>query len=181
MTRSRALITSIFFASLAGAVGLAAYNGQQDKSATATLVPAENDNSQKSVEQPKIAEPNKKVATSVKWESSFEDAMKRAKSEGKPILIDFYTDWCTWCKEMDKTVYPNQQVIDQSQNWVMVKINGEKRADVAKAYGVQGFPTVVFAENTGKPIEILPGFAKANEFVTIMQGAFSKWSPPTSA
>ncbi|RYG31925.1 MAG: hypothetical protein EOO01_34830, partial [Chitinophagaceae bacterium] len=72
-------------------------------------------------------------------------------------------------------------VIAQSQNWVMVKVDGDKRADVARAYGVSGFPTIVFAENTGKPIDIVPGFAPAPEFVTIMQGAFSKWTPPTSA
>jgi thiol:disulfide interchange protein len=173
MSRSRALITSVFFASLAGAVGFAAYNSQQNKSAPLASASTE------SAQQPQAAPPP--VITSVKWESSFEDAMKRAKNEGKPIMIDFYTDWCTWCKEMDKTVYPNQQVINQSQNWVMVKINGEKRSDVAQAYGVRGFPTVVFAENTGKPIEVVPGFAKAEEFVSIMQGAYSKWSPPTAA
>jgi len=180
MTRSRALITSVFFVSLAGAVGLATYNSEQATKSRAALVPVEERN----VEQPKVATPDKKAKPDtnyVKWETSFEDAMKRAKSEGKPIMIDFYTDWCTWCKEMDKTVYPNQQVINQSKNWVMVKIDGEKRADVAKAYGVTGFPTIVFAESSGKPIEIVPGFAEAPEFTNIMQGAFSKWTPPTSA
>lgn len=185
MSRSRALITAVFIASLAGAVTLASLNGREQRKEVA-LVEVDDEPTQPKKEpkvETKVEKPEfkpKGKSNKVVWETSFENAMQRARKEGKPILIDFYTDWCHWCKVMDKEVYPNKDVIAQSQNWIMVKVDGDKRSDVARAYGVSGFPTIVFAEGSGKPIEIVPGFAPAPEFVNIMQGAFSKWTPPTS-
>ena len=36
---------------------------------------------------------------------SFEQAMALAKQDGKPVLVDVYTDWCGWCKRLDATTY----------------------------------------------------------------------------
>ncbi|HEX8465628.1 MAG TPA: thioredoxin family protein [Abditibacterium sp.] len=116
-------------------------------------------------------------ATSILWEGSFEAAMQRAKAEKKPLMIDFYTDWCGVCKELDAKVLPDPTVISEAENWVSIKINAEQRPDVAGAYGVTGYPTIVFAENSGKPLDTLVGFAPAPEFVQSMQTARAKWSP----
>ncbi|HEX9997766.1 MAG TPA: thioredoxin fold domain-containing protein [Abditibacterium sp.] len=119
------------------------------------------------------------AASEIVWEKNFESAMQRARAEKKPLMIDFYTDWCGWCKELDKQVFPDQNVVSESANWVSIKINGEKRPDVATAYGVTGYPTVIFAESGGKPLEVLPGFAPPADFVTTMRAARAKWTPQT--
>jgi thiol:disulfide interchange protein len=110
----------------------------------------------------------------IAWEGSFESAMQRARVEKKPIMVNFYTDWCGWCKELDSKVFPDETVVSESKNWVSVKINAEKRPDVAGAYGVTGFPTTIFAQGSGKPVEVLSGFAPPAEFVAAMRAAREK-------
>ena len=83
------------------------------------------------------------VPKAIQWQDNFEGAMQRARTQGKPIMIDFYADWCGPCKMMEQSVYPDRDVIAQSQNWVTVKVNGEKRPDVMQAYGISGYPTLL--------------------------------------
>ncbi len=106
--------------------------------------------------------------------------MQRARVENKPIMIDFYTDWCGWCKELDRQVFPDKAVVSESQNWVSIRINAEKRPDVAGAYGVTGYPTIVFAQGSGKPLDILAGFAPPVEFAATMRAAREKLASSSS-
>jgi thiol:disulfide interchange protein len=115
--------------------------------------------------------------TKIVWEDTFEAAMQRARTEKKPIMVDFYTDWCGWCKELDSKVFPSQPVVEESAHWISIKINAEKRPDVAGAYGVTGYPTIVFAHSSGKPLDILPGYAPPAEFANAMKSARAKWTP----
>ncbi|MFQ5627448.1 MAG: thioredoxin family protein, partial [bacterium] len=61
----------------------------------------------------------------IKW-YGFEEALQKGKTENKMIVIDFYTDWCSWCKVMDKKTYGNDKVIDfASKKLVLAKVNAE--------------------------------------------------------
>ncbi len=46
----------------------------------------------------------------IQW-VSFEEAMALAKKDGKPVLVDVYTDWCGWCKRLDATTYRDSAVV----------------------------------------------------------------------
>lgn len=62
---------------------------------------------------------------------SLEEAEKKLKTAPRPVLIDLYTDWCGWCKVMDKKTYSNKQVISYlNNNYYLVKLNAETKADV---------------------------------------------------
>ena len=116
------------------------------------------------------------VPREIQWEDSFENAMQQARAQNKPILIDFYADWCGPCKMMDERTYPDRQVIAQSQNWITVKVNGEKRPDVMQAYGLNAYPTIVFAHGNGQPVKIVSAYMDAPQLVQSMQEAFSTWN-----
>ena len=61
----------------------------------------------------------------VKW-MKLEDAMKAYDKQPKPIIIDFYTDWCGWCKRMMSTTYSNQGLAAYiNQNFYPVKFDAE--------------------------------------------------------
>ena len=56
------------------------------------------------------------------------EAEKKVKLEHKPVLIDLYTDWCHWCKVMDKETYENKALIDYiNDKYYAVRLNAETR------------------------------------------------------
>ncbi len=65
-------------------------------------------------------------AQGVQWKTT--DAALHQSLDGKPILVDIYTDWCHNCKIMDLTTYRNDSVKTYlEQNFHAIKINGESR------------------------------------------------------
>ena len=174
------VVGSIFVWTLAGAVAIAAWSGEAPQLVDLT----QRDGASRA------GAPHAGAATSpnalavmpkeIRWEDTFEGAMQRARTEGKPILIDFYADWCGPCKDMEAHVYPDSDVIAQSQNWVTVKVNGEKRPDVMQAYGINGYPTLLFAQSNGKPVASTTGYMDAPQLVQTMQEAFARWQSAKS-
>lgn len=91
---------------------------------------------------------------------------KQAASADKPILVDFYTDWCTWCKKLNSEVFTDSAVIDYFvNNVVLVKINAELDSATTKAYNVSGYPTLVLVDKDGNEIDRIVGYLPADEFV----------------
>src|SRR5688572_24639832 len=63
----------------------------------------------------------------VNW-LTFKEAQEKNKTQQKPFLIDFYTDWCGWCKHMMKTTYSNAALASYiNANFYPVKFNAETK------------------------------------------------------
>lgn len=76
------------------------------------------------------AQSDKSAAAQVKW-LTFEEAVKKSKTEKRKIFIDLYTDWCGWCKVMDKNTFTDPVVAKMlNENFYPVKFNAEQREDV---------------------------------------------------
>lgn len=125
----------------------------------------------------------------VRW-MTFEEAVERSKQEKKKIFIDVYTDWCGYCKIMDKNTFNDPEVARiLNENFYPVKFNAEQREDVefdghvfrfvpAGRYhelaasllnNKLSYPTVVFLTEDFEMIQPLPGYRKAEEFHMIIQ------------
>ncbi|MCS6933655.1 MAG: thioredoxin family protein [Chitinophagales bacterium] len=66
----------------------------------------------------------------VKW-MKLEDAMQALERQPKPLIVDFYTDWCGWCKHMMRTTYSNPTLAAYiNQNFYPVKFNAEGKDTV---------------------------------------------------
>src|SRR6266481_4887666 len=87
----------------------------------------------------------------------FETGFAKAQTENKKVLLDVYTDWCGWCKRLDKDVYSDKRVVSYlTEHYYVVKLNAEDTASVtykdkkstkpqfAGAFGVKGYPTIIF-------------------------------------
>lgn len=127
----------------------------------------------------------------VKW-MTFEEAVAKSKTSKRPIFIDVYTDWCGWCKVMDKNTFSDPNVARLlNENFYAVKFDAEQKEDVvfngntfkfvpsgAKGYhqlaaallnNQLSYPTVVFLTENFEMIQPLPGYRKAPEFHKIAQ------------
>ena len=127
----------------------------------------------------------------VKW-MTFEQAVEKSKTEKRPIFIDVYTDWCGWCKVMDKNTFSEPKIAQLlNDKFYAVKFNGEQREAIAfngttykfVANGNSGYhelaaallnnkmsyPTVVFLDEQFRMIQPLPGYRQAPEFHMIAQ------------
>jgi thioredoxin-related protein len=63
----------------------------------------------------------------VNW-LSINEVQQKLKSNPKPVLIDLYTDWCYWCKVMDKRTYQNEKVIAYiNEHFYAIKLNAETK------------------------------------------------------
>lgn len=62
---------------------------------------------------------------------SFEEAVKKNKKKPRKIFIDVYTDWCGWCKKMDKETFRDAAVVEYiNKNFYAVKFNAEQKEPV---------------------------------------------------
>ncbi len=116
----------------------------------------------------------------IKWRT-FEEALKVGKKENKMIVVDFYTDWCTWCKTMDKETYGNSEVIRfANEKLVFAKVNAESSekvtykgmqftyAQLARAFKVKGYPATLFMLPNGDPLDLVPGYIPPETFLPII-------------
>jgi thioredoxin-like negative regulator of GroEL len=104
----------------------------------------------------------------VRWEHRLEDALKKAKASGKPVMIDFWAEWCGWCHRLDQTTYADPEVARLiTTEFVAVKIDteaGNRSAEIASKYNVQSLPTIAFVSPSGRPIDRVNGFQGPGPF-----------------
>ncbi|MCW5942300.1 MAG: thioredoxin fold domain-containing protein [Fimbriimonadaceae bacterium] len=99
------------------------------------------------------------LAGEIRWAKSIAIAQAESKRSGKLLMVDFYTDWCGWCKKLDKDTYTDAKVIDLSNRVVSLKTDAEKEGkDLAKKYGVNGYPTILFLDPQGSVVGKIGGY-----------------------
>ncbi len=97
---------------------------------------------------------------SIQWLSYSDLLLDQASQEVKPVLIDFYADWCAPCKELDMHTFTAPEVIDRSKEFFMIKVDltssGDAQAEALREkYEVKGVPILVFLRPDGQEIENL--------------------------
>jgi thiol:disulfide interchange protein DsbD len=105
----------------------------------------------------------------------FDAALTRARADCKPVMIDFYADWCAACKELDEKTYVAPTVAAESGRFVNIKVDGTHDHEVLEKlyarFGVQGLPTVAFVDPQGEVLDSprVTGFLPAPEFLDEMK------------
>lgn len=134
---------------------------------------------------------NTASAQEVTW-LSWSEAAELATSEENPkkIFVDVYTDWCGWCKKMDKDTFQNAEVAAYMEaNFYMVKMDGEGKEPIEykgktfnfvpsgrKGYhefaaalmnGKMSYPTTIFLDEKMDMLSPVPGYQKPAPFLNI--------------
>jgi thiol-disulfide isomerase/thioredoxin len=86
------------------------------------------------------------------------EAIARARREGKPYFVKFEAEWCGPCKQMDKLVYTAESVAKAAEGVVSIKVDGDERKDLCEQLGVEGFPAGVLFDGSGEEVARFSGY-----------------------
>ena len=96
----------------------------------------------------------------VQWDRYDGKALAAAAVAKKPVVIDFYADWCLPCKELDATTFSDKRVAEAMNDFIRVKADLTAPEDpmteqLTKQYAIVGVPTIVFLDSSGQEIKAL--------------------------
>lgn len=119
----------------------------------------------------------------IKW-VTFDELRELQKTKPRKVFIDVYTDWCGWCKHMDKTTFSDPEVAEYvNEKYYAVKLNAEggnkllyqgkvvTEAELAgKVWGITGYPTTVYLGEDMNPLtQPVPGFLNKDMFIKVVK------------
>jgi protein disulfide-isomerase len=111
------------------------------------------------------------------WTRDIEAAKTRAKAENKPIFLYFTgSDWCTWCKKMEKEILTQKEFLDfAEENLVLVELDYPRKPEnkakqpeseraqnkaIDKKFKIEGYPTIYLVDADIEPLPKGDDFAK---------------------
>lgn len=128
----------------------------------------------------------------IKW-MTMEEALKANQKEKRKFIIDAYTDWCGWCKKMDKTTFTNPDIVKYiNKKFYAVKFNAEQMEDITfdgKVYkhvggagrsgyhelakflmnGRMSYPTTIYLDENLKNLSPVPGYLTPSQIDPILK------------
>lgn len=111
------------------------------------------------------------------FSGTWNETLAKAKADNKYIFVDCYTDWCGWCKVMDKQTMPDPTVSALiTSKFIPVKMEMEhgEGAKLAMKYGVSAFPSFLFFSPDGKLIYCSVGYQQTADFIKTLNNALDK-------
>lgn len=123
----------------------------------------------------------------INW-MTWDEVQVAMKKEPRKVWVDVYTDWCGWCKVMDKKTFSNPELIEyMNKNFYAVKFNAEANQDImflGSKYAMEGktnslavklmngqmsYPTLVIMEENFTNPQPIPGYMPVDRMETIMK------------
>ncbi len=117
------------------------------------------------------------IARKLVWVHDLQSGLQSAKKGNKLVLVDLYTDWCGWCKRLDRDTYTDAAVLEYlNGQYVCVKLDaedGQQGEAFAKQHKVRGYPCIIVLDASGKLRATSYGYRNATDFLDMIKGYVS--------
>lgn len=94
-----------------------------------------------------------------------------ARQQGKPMLLFFTAEWCTYCHAMEREALRDPRIVQLADSFVCVVVDADAEPDVCRLFRVRGYPTVQFISPRGAALNRLVGKQPAAQLSLEMQAA----------
>jgi thioredoxin-related protein len=124
---------------------------------------------------------------SLRW-YQWTEGVVATQASGKYMLVDVYTDWCGWCKKMDRTVYGHPRVQQLlAANFIPIKLNAEStnlitngtnqytEQEWAKMLGVTSYPTILVYNKQFQLVSRFSGYKEPERFIRYLKYICEKY------
>ena len=94
----------------------------------------------------------------IPWQAYSIEKVNASVARHKPIIIDFYADWCISCHELERTVFSSPQIIIELKKVTTLRVDVTNMDDLKvnemiEKYHVLGLPTIIFLDSQGQEIK----------------------------
>ena len=134
----------------------------------------------------------------IHWHAWSLDSFEQARSARKPVLLSIAATWCASCAEMDRSSYADPRVVSiVSEQFVPVRVDADRRPDIAERYNLGGLPTTAFLTGAGAVVgggtfvdadrlaaaleQVVSAFASRADELHAADGRAPREHPPSAA
>jgi thioredoxin-like negative regulator of GroEL len=129
--------------------------------------------------QSAICNPQSAMADEVHWRTDYSAARHEADEKGRPLLLNFSADNCTWCRKLDTTTFRDPTVVAVvNDRFVPLKLDSHRDKQLAKVLDIRNFPTLVVAAADGKVLGTYVGYQDVTHFHEILLRVLGSQSNP---
>jgi thioredoxin-related protein len=126
-----------------------------------------------------ICNPQSAIAQEVEWRTDYNKARQEAVDKGRPLLLDFGTENCFFCKKLDATTFRDPAVVGLlNKQFIPLKIDAGRSPALADALRVDRYPTLVLAGPDGKILATQEGYLESARCRELLQRALTSLSNP---
>jgi tetratricopeptide (TPR) repeat protein len=126
-----------------------------------------------------LALPAAARAEEIRWRHDYGAARKEAQEKGLPIMLDFGTSNCFWCRKLDENTFRDPRIIALlNERFIPLKVDGERETTLVQALRVASYPTLVLAASDGRILGTLEGYQEAEKFHDSLHRTLANLSPP---
>lgn len=119
----------------------------------------------------------------------YRPGIERARSEGRPVLVAFVTDWCGYCRKLESTTWRDPAVRERLARLVAVKVDAEETrerhgvagGELARRFGVRGYPTLLLLDSDGAVVSRAGGYLDPRGFIGWLDDGLQRLGGPARA
>jgi len=116
------------------------------------------------------------AVTRINWQLYGEKTFAAARSQGKPLFVFVYADWCQWCEKLERETLETPQIRQWlADNYMPVAVDFDRQPKLARQLGARLVPTIVLITPEGEKLSRFYGFQDAQSMADTLQQVLTAW------